>query len=69
MEGKVRGWRAEQDNDELAKEEEEVGHPVEDDHPQQVPHHQLEGGAGGGAEAETLRKSFQIVLNPNQTKM
>ena len=69
MEGKVRGWAAEQDDDELAKEEEEVGDAVEDDHPQQVPHHQLEGRAGGGAEAETLRESFQMVLKPNQTNM
>ena len=60
MESKVRGWAAEQDDDELADEEEEVGHPVEDDHPQQVPHHQLEGRAGGGAEAEALRESYQI---------
>ena len=69
MEGKVRGWAAEQDDDELAKEKEEVGDAVEDDHPQQVPHHQLEGRAGGGAEAEALRESFQIVLKPNQTNM
>ena len=54
MESEVWGWPAEQDNYELADEEEEVGDPVEDDDPQQVPHHQLEGRAGGGAEAEAL---------------
>ena len=65
MEGKVGGWPTQQNHNELANEEEKVGDAVKDNHPQQVPHHQLESSTGGGAEAEALKEYFQIVIKPN----
>ena len=54
--GKVGDGASEQDDHDLAKEEEEVDHTVQHDHPHQVPHQQVEGVLGGCAEVCALRR-------------
>ena len=53
-EGEVGDSASEQDNDDLAEKEEEVDDTVEHDHPDQVPHQQVERVPGRLAEAGTL---------------
>ena len=53
-EGEVGDSASEQDNDDLAEEEKEVDDTVEHDHPDQVPHQQVERVPGRLAEAGTL---------------